>query len=799
MRKRFVSTRARRPFLFASVIAVVLAAAMTLFVSSTAYAHAALISANPGNNETLRRPPARVVLRFSEAIERKLTQIHVLDKDKQRVDTGDIAFDDNDPAFASVGVKDLSPGLYFVRWSNVSAIDGHNLSGEYPFIVLNADGSFPAGVSLTSASAQTSGGSLLPKNADVTLKWIALLSLGTVAGAAFFLFAVLRPAAAFLEYDDYERATDVAERWLVNLAHVLLPAAFIASAFLVLLTVHRFQTSTGLWAYLTTLRVGQYRLAQLLLIIAALAGADLLFLGTSAPKRHAGIGVLMLASAGALLTNSLVSHSATGRGEFWAVSSDYLHLIASTAWLGALVMVFVFLRWRRIGLFEAQRLLLMANVFDRFSVVATLSVITILATGTFNGLVAIPNAGAMIHTTYGKVLLAKLSLLAPLLAVAGLNAYYLKPRLVALIDGLHQQGGRGLESERTAWQRQFTRLQRVLPPTIAVEIALVFAVFAAVGVLTQTTTAKGEEASRNAQAAGATKFAQSAQANDLKLDLQVSPNRVGLNEYDLLIENSDGGPSTTVTQARLRFNYQDVANAVAPSEISLSKFAPGEYKGAGAYFTEPGNWRVDATIRRSNADDVSRAFVLPVGRAPATATARGGGMFALPFTVFNWNEVAGAFLALAGAVIFIYRRELGGLTRWGRRASLLAATVALLAGAVFVFGVHTHGTAANPTAGNPVKPTQASVARGNMLFQQNCVVCHGIDGRGDGPQAAKLDPAPTDFRLHMPLHTDPQFFGFIADGYPGSAMPAFRASFLDQDIWNLVNFLRSAFTEAPSQ
>ena len=69
-------------------------------------------------------------------------------------------------------MKTLDPGLYFVKWSNVSTVDGHNLSGSYPFIVLNPDGTFPAGVTLDNA-AQTASGQLLPNNIDVALKWIA--------------------------------------------------------------------------------------------------------------------------------------------------------------------------------------------------------------------------------------------------------------------------------------------------------------------------------------------------------------------------------------------------------------------------------------------------------------------------------------------------------------------------------------------------------------------------------------------------------------------------------------------------
>ncbi len=45
------------------------------------------------------------------------------------------------------------------------------------------------------------------------------------------------------------------------------------------------------------------------------------------------------------------------------------------------------------------------------------------------------------------------------------------------------------------------------------------------------------------------------------------------------------------------------------------------------------------------------------------------------------------------------------------------------------------GTAANPTAGKAV-------------FEQNCVLCHGVSGRGDGPGSAALNPKPANFNDH---------------------------------------------------
>jgi copper transport protein len=156
-------------------------------------------------------------------------------------------------------------------------------------------------------------------------------------------------------------------------------------------------------------------------------------------------------------------------------------------------------------------------------------------------------------------------------------------------------------------------------------------------------------------------------------------------------------------------------------------------------------------------------------------------------------------LIIVGGLVVVYRRELRSLARESAGAALGAGAAVMVAGAVLAFGVDTHGEAVNPSAANPVKPTAESIERGRMLFEQNCVVCHGADGRGDGPRAAELNPAPSDFRQHVPFHDDAQLFAFIANGFPGSAMPAWRDQLSEEDIWNIVNFLRSEFSETPAQ
>jgi putative copper resistance protein D len=96
------------------------------------------------------------------------------------------------------------------------------------------------------------------------------------------------------------------------------------------------------------------------------------------------------------------------------------------------------------------------------------------------------------------------------------------------------------------------------------------------------------------------------------------------------------------------------------------------------------------------------------------------------------------------------------------------------------------------TTGNPVPATAQSIAVGHDLYVQNCSSCHGINGDGQGPTSEGLEVKPADFRLHIPYHTDTFFFNVISNGL-GSIMPGWSATLSENDRWNIINYLHSAF------
>jgi copper transport protein len=96
---------------------------------------------------------------------------------------------------------------------------------------------------------------------------------------------------------------------------------------------------------------------------------------------------------------------------------------------------------------------------------------------------------------------------------------------------------------------------------------------------------------------------------------------------------------------------------------------------------------------------------------------------------------------------------------------------------------------------NPYPPTAESLRTGQRLYRAHCAVCHGSEGRGDGPAAASLVPRPADLRRTRRM-TDALLFTRITQGLPGTAMPAFRDTLTDEERWHVVNYLR-ALTERP--
>lgn len=130
---------------------------------------------------------------------------------------------------------------------------------------------------------------------------------------------------------------------------------------------------------------------------------------------------------------------------------------------------------------------------------------------------------------------------------------------------------------------------------------------------------------------------------------------------------------------------------------------------------------------------------------------------------------------------------------------------------------------------NPLRRNAENLSSGETLYAQNCVVCHGPSGAGDGPAAAPLDPAPPALNgmyarpmagmnppgsaghlMHGVMHHHPgmthaqamggvnldayTFWAVSEGGIPfGSAMPAFKQSLSETQRWQILLYVANGF------
>jgi mono/diheme cytochrome c family protein len=128
----------------------------------------------------------------------------------------------------------------------------------------------------------------------------------------------------------------------------------------------------------------------------------------------------------------------------------------------------------------------------------------------------------------------------------------------------------------------------------------------------------------------------------------------------------------------------------------------------------------------------------------------------------------------------------------------VSVTVLLSAAAVLIaaFTVQAQNPGGNPEARklkNPVAATQASVTAGAAAYKKYCSFCHGVAAKGDGPLAPKgTMPADLTDAKWDRGSTDGEIFTVIMAGAgPKFDMKGFKGKIPDQDVWHMVNYLRS--------
>jgi len=733
------------------LIAIILA----LIIVGVASAHADLVRSDPAANAVLDTAPSKITLEFSEAIEPSFSKITVLFEDGTTVDGGDNAVPPTDPQQLTVSLKDSRQGTYVVSWRVLSAADGHITSGAFVFSVGQP-------INLAQISAPSQGSGAVTSPFDMLARALTFIGQAVIAGVMAFRWLIWRPALRSANLDDVvdDRANARTRRL------VLIALGFAAVGAVITVIVQASLSNATIPAWLGT-RVGRVWIGRV---------ATLIALGAMASEvASAGRGkvlpniVVIWLGAQLLFLTTLTSHSAAiSTPPIIPFVSDFIHLISTSIWVGGLALMAFVVPFVAKSLDDEDRSWLWLKVVVYFSTVAAISIGLIMITGTYMSLLNIGDWPALISTAYGQALLFKLALASIAMLIGGYNLIVVKPKLDAAIDA---------PETAPALQRRFRRV-------VAIEAITGLLVLASAGILTDLPRSKDPQPITTAGPLQLT-----TQADTLDVALTIDPARSGSSNF--IVRLSENGQSIAdASDVSLRFTY--LTRGLGTTKATATSTNDGAYTATGAYVSLPGEWQIEVAVRRPNAYDAFAAYRVKVDASGSIVPA---GEATVIDSLMRWLSIYGL---LFGGIVAIGLGAIWLFIGWKAARNTVSQVIllvpALIALPIGAWSVVTFTREATPglTLTNPFLPDEQSLAIGQKLFVENCAVCHGEQGRGNGPAAAQLSPKPPDFgNGHLDIHTDGDVFFWIQNGpSQNSPMPAFKGKLSDDDIWHLVNYVR---------
>ena len=172
--------------------------------------------------------------------------------------------------------------------------------------------------------------------------------------------------------------------------------------------------------------------------IAALVVTLMVAIAIGGRKTPLWLALVSIGSACALASLAWTGHGAASDGIAGTrhLIADIVHLLAAGAWFGALIALGGLL-FRPAGTMSDEHLLLTHRALEGFSIIGTVIVALIIASGLVNSwmLVGLAHLLSMGTTLYGQLLIAKLVLFAVMLGLAASNRFRLTPDFGLAIKG----------------------------------------------------------------------------------------------------------------------------------------------------------------------------------------------------------------------------------------------------------------------------------------------------------------------------------------------------------------------------
>lgn len=743
---------------------------LALLISFTAvpptFAHAVPQTSTPAPNQILSESPDTISIQFNESVVSSLSQIRLLTQGGDQIDVGPVTVADEDSRVLAVTVPPLADGAYLVSWQVLSAVDGHTTAGTY---------SFGLGAAPMAISSQVTIADQLSLPGAIA-RWLTLTAVALLMGVFSYRLFLWNPIWRKVERGAEELALDLKlGRISVQIGIVALFLLLVALIIIFLDQNQQFNLlSGGNFGSWINARFGFVWISRFILA-GSLLFLFTLFIDTTTAEALKGwswwAGLLL--AFGLIVSVSLVSHSAAlPRDSLQAMLVDMGHVFAATLWVGGLLFLVISL-WLARHLPAEDRTWLHLSLAINFSGLAATAVGILAASGLYLTWQHVATWTKLVGTAYGLALLIKLAATAVIMLLAAINLFYFKARLSAAYDN----------PDAPTSQATISRFRGV----VYIETAVAFFILLLTGFLTDLQ--RGQDAPLLTDAPGETILIQ--ESEGLTFEVSITPALVGNNEFHILITDENGRTVTDIDEVNLRFTYLE--QSLGSAETTAELLDTERYYVEGSYISLIGAWQLEVSARRPGLYDTFAPYRIEAG-VGGNIRANVGGARPLE-DIAQFMTLAGTggtgILLVIAALGWGFIATKAAKNEWQLVPLLAISLLAFWLGASQLINFFTLEYTPAKFANNPFLPDVESVAIGQRLYTENCIPCHGPEGRGNGPVAETLSTMPTDFTAgHTSTHPDGDLYYWILNGVEDTQMPAFSNQVSEDEAWHLVNYVR---------
>lgn len=527
-----------------------LAVLLLVALATPAAAHASLVSVDPADGARLDESPSIVRLTFTEPVSAELGGVRVLDADGDAVHRGAARVDGTTVA---IDLEDgLPDGTYVVSFRVVSA-DGHPVRGGSVFGV---------------GEGEVDRGALGRVAGDDDRSWEVVGAVGRAMAYAGVLVAA--GGVAFLVLAQRERP---ASRALVQAVRAAALVGGVASV--VALPVQAaLGTGQGPGSLFDDGVLGEVATDGVGLgLVLALAGVAVAVVLVERVPALALVGAAVAAGSFAA-----AGHTQAGSDRVMASVADLVHLWAVAIWVGGVVLLA--LRLRSTASDPARERTV--AVVGRFSSMVTWSIVAVGATGGVLSWREVGSLGALTDTGYGRLLLAKVLVVAWVAVLGAYNHFRLVPAL-----------GRGKAAAALLQLRT----------TVALEVVSLAAVVAIAAVLVVVTPGRTEAGPGVVE-----RVVELGEAGSVQVT--VAPARAGSNQIHLYLFDRDGRPAEIAESLAVVLTLPPAQ--LGPIEREAVRAGPAHLQLDTDDLAVAGTWTVELRVRLDRFTEVKGTAEVPI-------------------------------------------------------------------------------------------------------------------------------------------------------------------------------------------